>query len=383
MGIDKKDIRFIVHYQMPASPIHYYQEIGRAGRDGEAAWCVLLYDPEDLTIQEHFIRNAKPESKCYETILSLLRATPQGLREGDLMRITGFSQTTTRTILTDLEDQRLVERDRNDRSYVAIVRTEGIMFHDYDIVRAQKLQELNDIQNYAQYQGCYMDYLTAYLGDPPGYTCGACGHCHPAHFPSLEPSKRMQDRAVYFLEKECLPRIEKRGSAKAPVHEAGWSLSFHGDSHIGKLVRASKHEGAGPFATELLVRAVEVIRTRYPIHLINAIVSVPPTRSGVLVEQFARQIADALAIEYLPVLVKIRDTREQKYCTNWLQKIDNVKGAFMVRSRQEVAGRTLLLIDDIYDSGYMLREVGRVLMQAGASAIYPFTITRTRHSDDQ
>src|SRR6266571_1827610 len=56
MGIDKPDIRFVVHYNLPASPIHYYQEIGRAGRDGKLAWCVLLYDPADLAIQEQLIR---------------------------------------------------------------------------------------------------------------------------------------------------------------------------------------------------------------------------------------------------------------------------------------------------------------------------------------
>jgi len=48
-----------------------------------------------------------------------------------------------------------------------------------------------------------------------------------------------------------------------------------------------------------------------------------------------------------------------------------------------VAGRDLLLIDDIYDSGYVLREAARTLMQAGARVVYPFTITRTLHSDDQ
>ena len=59
------------------------------------------------------------------------------------------------------------------------------------------------------------------------------------------------------------------------------------------------------------------------------------------------------------------------------------EGAFMVPTPSLVAGRALLLIDDIYDSGYILREVGVTLMKAGATAIYPLTITRTLHSDDQ
>ena len=102
-----------------------------------------------------------------------------------------------------------------------------------------------------------------------------------------------------------------------------------------------------------------------------------------LVESFAQQVAAQLGVEYLAVLGKVRITREQKSLKNWLQKADNVRGAFVVRFPELVAGRVLLLIDDIYDSGYMIREVAQTLMQAGAKAVYPFTITRTAHSDDQ
>jgi len=189
--------------------------------------------------------------------------------------------------------------------------------------------------------------------------------------------------ATHFLEEEFLPRIEKRGTEKRPIHEAGWSLSYHGITRIGRLVRASKYEDAGPFAQSLVSRVVEVVRTRYPLQAIDAVVSVPPTRSGMLVETFARQVAIQLDLEYVSVLVKVRQTQEQKSLSNWLQKKDNVKDAFTVRFPEQVAGRTLLLIDDIYDSGYMLREVGQTLMQAGARAVYPLTITRTAHSDDQ
>ncbi len=120
MGIDKSDVRFIVHYHVPASPIHYYQEMGRAGRDGNPAWCVLLYDPADVVIQEHFVKNAKPAAHHYETVLSVLETNLQSLREIDIARSTGFAKTALRTILMDLEDQEIVERNRKDRTYALL-----------------------------------------------------------------------------------------------------------------------------------------------------------------------------------------------------------------------------------------------------------------------
>ena len=381
MGIDKRDLRFVIHYHIPASPIHYYQEMGRAGRDGKVAWCILLYDPADLTIQEHFIRNAKPESKCYEVVLQRVRTEPLGLY--NIMRATGLAQNAVQTILIDLAEQGIVEHNPRDRTYSATMRLGDIDFSAYDAVRLQKQLELGDIERYAQDERCYMDYLTAYLGDEPGYRCRVCGRCRASNFPLVKPTKRMQDAVARFLEEEFLPRIEKRGTEKRPIHEAGWSLSYHGRSRTGKLVRASKYEDAGPFTLSLVTRAVEVIQSRYPIEAVDAIVSVPPTKSGMLVENFARQVAVQLGVEYVPVVAKVRATQEQKHLTNRVQKADNVKGAFVVPSPALIAGRTLLLIDDIYDSGYMVREVAQTLMQAGAKAVYPFTITRTAHSDDQ
>ena len=151
---------------------------------------------------------------------------------------------------------------------------------------------------------------------------------------------------MYFLEEGYSPSIEKRS-----MHQAGWSLSYHNKTLIGQMVRASKYEGAGPFPSSLVSRAVDVVRTRYPLEAIDGIVSVPPTRSGILVESFARQVSEALGLKYLSVLTKVRQTQEQKSLTNRVQKADNVKDAFVVRFPELVADRTLLLIDDIYDSG--------------------------------
>jgi ATP-dependent DNA helicase RecQ len=256
-------------------------------------------------------------------------------------------------------------------------------FSAYDMVREQKLREFDAMQQYALQKDCYMGYLTAYLGDQLGYVCGTCGQCMPTNFPLIQPAQRTRDAVARFLNKEWLPRIEKRRIGGSPAHEMGWSLSYHGNSTTGQLVRASKYEEAGAFATQLVTGAIDVTGTRYPVGMIDAIVSVPSTRSGSLVEDFAKQVASELKIVYLPALIKIRTTREQKELSNRVQKEDNVKGAFQVQPPDAVAGRTLLLIDDIYDSGYTMRETGHTLMKAGATMVYPFTITHTAHSDEQ
>ena len=383
MGIDKPDIRFVIHYNIPGSPIQYYQEIGRAGRDGQYAQCILLYDAEDLLIQQHFIENGKPDGKSYAAVLNFIRSSFQDVREKDILLATGVARTAVRTILADLLEQHLIERDARGPFYTSTSRLQNVDFSGYDSVLQKKREELSDITNYVTSKPCYAGYLTSYLGDALGYICGECGQCNPYSFPHITPSQRIQQTVVQFLNKDYLPRIPKRGSEARPNHEAGWSLSYHGSSRIGVLIRQSKYENAGLFANELVASAVDLIRTRYPIHTISGIVSVPPTKSGRLVEDFARRVATSLRVEYLSVLAKVHTTGEQKNFKNSEQKKQNVRNAFAVSLPNAIAGKNILLIDDIYDSGYTLREVAQTLMNAGAFAVYPFTITRTLHSDDQ
>jgi ATP-dependent DNA helicase RecQ len=76
MGVDKADIRFVIHVGMPASPEGYYQEAGRAGRDGEAAFCILLHSKGDASLHHFFIMGSKGEmasqGKSYEETKNLI-----------------------------------------------------------------------------------------------------------------------------------------------------------------------------------------------------------------------------------------------------------------------------------------------------------------------
>ena len=110
MGYDKADVGWVVHFQMPASPIAYYQQVGRAGRALTESYGVLLAGNEDRQIQDWFMKQAFPSPDEVAVILTELEATDDGLAEGQLAARANLSSKRVESLMVQLDVEGAVER---------------------------------------------------------------------------------------------------------------------------------------------------------------------------------------------------------------------------------------------------------------------------------
>ena len=154
-----------------------------------------------------------------------------------------------------------------------------------------------------------------------------------------------------------------------------WPICFHWSA-----IHRSKYEGGGDFPDFLLRLTLKAFRKTYDSKKVDVVMPVPPTRSGLLVENFARKVAAVIKADFSTAIVKTHSTREQKIFNNTYSKRTNVSGAFDVEGK-DVSGLTVLLVDDVCDSGATLKEIGRMLTSKGAGEIIPIVIAKTVGGD--
>jgi ATP-dependent DNA helicase RecQ len=184
LGVDKPDIRYIIHYQMPGSPESYVQEAGRAGRDGKPARCVLLFQPDDIAIQEHFLKEAHPTKSQARLVAEGLYAWSDEGKEvsvRDLALSMALPERRVRVVLSVLEAMGVAKEVRAARwagveprpTREAIDKAAAV----FEVRRISDRRRLAELLKYMNLQSCRVQMLRTYFGEDPGPICGLCDSC--------------------------------------------------------------------------------------------------------------------------------------------------------------------------------------------------------------
>ncbi len=183
LGIDKPDVRYVVHYQFPDSLESYVQEAGRAGRDGRPARAVLLYRLEDRRIQSYFLGGKYPRPEESERVWRVVKTlTGGGRRTTTLARIVAeadLGERRTKVVVAQLAGAGILARGRAIRlvrQFGSLEELEAFLT-EYERRHADDRERLDTMMRYAESTGCRVATIRRYFGEKEPPVCGRCDNC--------------------------------------------------------------------------------------------------------------------------------------------------------------------------------------------------------------
>lgn len=371
MGIDKKDLRFIIHFDIPGSITAYYQEVGRCGRDGLKADGILLYDKIDRKVQDYFIDSALPAEEDFKAVLEVVRSAEAPPNLTLIKRLTGLHPTRVTIVLAELMEQHFLKKEslKGVQVYKMDQECHPLDLSRYAIQHLVKTEELNKIISYAEERAvCRMAILRHALGDLETAICGRCDVCQKQPLMNAADARE----SARWLNERPVPINGARTHSISP----GFSLldgKLRTPSFLRFMKERALREEVDPEILSMLLKQVGTLSS------IGAIVPLPSkTWKGQM--GFAKALADHLNVPLLSDLLiwKTAPEKRQGELLNNDQRHHNVHEKMQVQEAHEVPAGALILFDDYLGSGATIKEAARALRKKLAHPLIPITIAAVK-----
>ena len=376
MGYDKPDLAFCIHLGSPASPVAYYQQVGRAGRALDDAIAVLVPGPPDERIWEYFATSGIPTDEQVERILDALGDGPQSL--AGVEAATGIRRGRLETLLKILAVDGVVTKSRD--GWETTGRAWYFDEQKWSELRGVRAAEADLMRRYAHGEGCLMEFLQRALDDPDPGPCGRCTVCDgrlPA--PGVHPSSELVEAARRFFRGRDVviePRklwVSGLAGRKGKIAGVapGRALAFADDPAWGDVLRVLWRRDA-PAPPEVLDGLVQVlVRWSASWERPVAVVAMPSRRFPLLVASLAEHVARVGRLSLVDALGASGPP-------------PTADAASAVRARDLLARTSLrdgvsfdgpvLLVDDTVRTRWTVTVASALLAEAGASQVMPLAV---------